>query len=68
MNVKPATKNPLATEEIGGMIDMIQTLIDKGYAYERMEQFITVPENLKGMESCHIKIWTICSPADVPFL
>ena len=30
MNVKPATKNPLATEEIGGMIDMIQTLIDKG--------------------------------------
>lgn len=35
MNVKPATKNPLATEEIGGMIDMIQTLIDKGYAYEK---------------------------------
>ena len=28
MNVKPATKNPLTTEEIGGMIDMIQTLID----------------------------------------
>lgn len=35
MNVKLATKNPLATEEIGGMIDMIQTLIDKGYAYEK---------------------------------
>ena len=35
MNVKPATKNPLATEEIGGMIEMIQTLIDKGYAYEK---------------------------------
>ena len=33
MNVKPATKHPLATEEIDGMIDMIQTLIDKGYAY-----------------------------------
>lgn len=33
MNVKPATKHPLATEEIGGMIDLIQTLIDKGYAY-----------------------------------
>ena len=33
MNVKPATKNPLATQEIDGMIDMIQTLIDKGYAY-----------------------------------
>ena len=33
MNVKPATTHPLATEEIGGMLDMIQTLIDKGHAY-----------------------------------
>ncbi len=33
MNVKPATTHPLATQEISGMIDMIQTLIDKGYAY-----------------------------------
>ena len=33
LNVKPATKNPLATEEICGMLDMIQTLIKKGYAY-----------------------------------
>lgn len=33
MNVKPATTHPLATEEIGGMVEMIQTLIDKGYAY-----------------------------------
>ena len=35
MYIKPATKNPLATEEICGMVDMIQTLIDKGYAYEK---------------------------------
>ena len=35
MNIQPATKNPLATEEIDGMISMIQTLIDKGYAYEK---------------------------------
>ena len=35
MNIKPATKNPLATEEICGMVDMIQTLIDKRYAYEK---------------------------------
>ncbi len=35
MNIKPATKNPLATEEICGMVDMIQTLIEKGYAYEK---------------------------------
>lgn len=35
MNVKPATTSPLATEEIGGMIEMIQTLISKGFAYEK---------------------------------
>ena len=33
MNVKPATTAPQATQEIQGMINMIQTLIDKGYAY-----------------------------------
>ena len=33
MNVKPATTHPLATQEIDGMIDMIETLIEKGYAY-----------------------------------
>lgn len=35
MNVKPATKHPLATEEICGMVEMVQDLIDKGYAYEK---------------------------------
>ncbi|WP_461815976.1 cysteine--tRNA ligase [Faecalimonas sp.] len=35
MNVKPATKHPLATEEICGMIEMISDLIEKGYAYEK---------------------------------
>ena len=34
MNVRPATTHPLATQEIPGMIEMISTLIDKGYAYE----------------------------------
>lgn len=33
MNVKPATTHPQATNEIQGMIDMINTLIEKGYAY-----------------------------------
>ena len=33
MNVKPATVHPQATQEIDGMISMIQTLMDKGYAY-----------------------------------
>ena len=33
MNVKPATVHPKATEEICGMEEMIQELIDKGHAY-----------------------------------
>ena len=33
MNVKPATTHPLATREIPGMLEMITTLIKKGYAY-----------------------------------
>ncbi len=33
LNVKPATTHPKATEEIDGMLEMIQTLIEKGYAY-----------------------------------
>ncbi|WP_167958187.1 cysteine--tRNA ligase [Anaerosporobacter faecicola] len=35
LNVKPATTHPLATQEIDGMIEMIQTLIEKGHAYEK---------------------------------
>lgn len=33
MNVREATVHPQATQEIDGMIEMIQTLMDKGYAY-----------------------------------
>ena len=33
LNVKPATVHPQATQEIDGMLSMIQTLIDKGHAY-----------------------------------
>lgn len=33
MNVRPATAHPLATEEIAGMLEMIQTLLDKNHAY-----------------------------------
>ncbi|MFA9465468.1 MAG: cysteine--tRNA ligase [Velocimicrobium sp.] len=35
LNVMEATKHPRATEEIDGMIEMIQTLIEKGHAYEK---------------------------------
>ena len=34
MNVRPATTHPRATQEIPGMIEMIRTLMDKGFAYE----------------------------------
>lgn len=33
MNVREATTHPKATQEIDGMIEMIETLIEKGYAY-----------------------------------
>ena len=33
LNIKPATTHPQATQEICGMLDMIGTLIEKGYAY-----------------------------------
>lgn len=35
LNVKPATTRPRATQEIDGMIAMIQELINKGHAYEK---------------------------------
>ena len=35
MNVLPATTHPQATQEIGGMIEMISTLIENGHAYEK---------------------------------
>lgn len=33
MNIRPATTHPLATQEIDGMINMISSLMEKGYAY-----------------------------------
>jgi cysteinyl-tRNA synthetase len=33
LHVRPASVHPLATQEIDGMIQMIKTLIDKGFAY-----------------------------------
>ena len=34
LGTKPPTASPLATDNISGMIDLIQDLIDKGYAYD----------------------------------
>jgi len=35
LRVKPAWKYPRATDHIGEMLEMIQTLIDRGHAYEQ---------------------------------
>lgn len=35
LNVMPATTHPKATEEIDGMIEMIEKLIEKGHAYAK---------------------------------
>ena len=59
MNIKPATKNPKATEEIGGMLDMIQTLIDKDMLMLlQTVPCISVPEASRTTASCLIRIWT----------
>ncbi|MBR5590774.1 MAG: class I tRNA ligase family protein, partial [Anaerotignum sp.] len=34
LNVKRATVHPRVTDEMDGIIDMVKTLIDKGFAYE----------------------------------
>ena len=62
MNVKPATTHPQATQEIGGMIEMIQTLIEKGYAYVVADGtvYFRTSKFCKSTENCPTKIWTIC--------
>ena len=68
MNIEPATKNPLATEEIGGMISMIETLIEKGYAYEKNGTVYYRTRKFKDYGKLSIRTLTIFSQADVPFL
>ena len=50
MNVKPATTHPQATQEIGGMLEMIQILIDKGHAYVAADG--TVYFRTKSFKGC----------------
>lgn len=35
LNIRPATVHPKATETMDSIIELVQTLVDKGYAYER---------------------------------
>ena len=68
MNVKPATTNPLATQEIEGMIQLIQTLMDKGYAYEKNGTVTTEPASSKSTVNCPTRIWMIFVPESAHFL
>lgn len=56
LNVKEATKHPLATEEIQGMIEMISKLIEKDMLMTQTEQSITEQESSKIMVSFLRKI------------
>ena len=51
LNVKRATVHPRVTEEMDGIIAMVQTLIDKGFAYEDMALFIMIQRSLPITES-----------------
>mgnify|MGYP000408813558 CR=1 FL=1 len=62
MNIKPATTHPLATQEIGGMIDMIQTLIAKAMPTMSTVRFITALESLRAMASFQRRILMIWKP------
>ena len=53
--MKP-TIEPKATEHIQGMIDMTQSLIKKGYAYEKNGHVYFEVNSLKIMENYLIKI------------
>jgi cysteinyl-tRNA synthetase len=65
LNVKPATKNPKATEEIDGMIEMISTLIEKGMPMRKTVPFISEPEVLKNTVSYPKRILTNWKPEAV---
>ena len=67
MNVRPATTHPLATQEIDGMIEMIQTLIDKGYAYEVNGTVYFRVKNFMNTENFPIRTWKTFSLASVLF-
>ena len=44
MNIRPATTHPQATREIGGMIEMIQKLIDTGLCRKRRHSLLPHPQ------------------------
>ena len=48
LGIRPATVHPRATENIDGIIEIVKTLIDKGYAYESAGDVYFQPKKFKG--------------------
>ena len=65
LNVKEATTHPKATEEIDGMIEMIQTLIDKGYAYVVNGTVYYRTRKFEGYGKLSKNLWMICRQVSV---
>jgi len=51
LNLKPDSKNPRATEIIDFMIQVIETLIEKGYAYESNNSVYFAVKTYRGYET-----------------
>ena len=58
LNCQKPTFEPKATENIPLMIEMINQLIKKGYAYSNNHHVYFEVKNLKTTENYQIKIWT----------
>ena len=66
MNVKPATVHPQATQEICGMLEMIQTLIDKNHAYVAGDGTVYFRTgSFKEYGKLSIRTWMSFSPDSV---
>ena len=68
LHVEEATTHPQATKEIPDMIAMVETLIEKGYAYEVNGTVYFRTRKFSDMVSFLRRILTICVPETVNFL
>ena len=65
LNIMEATAHPKATEEIQGMVNLIDVLVKKGFAIRWTVRCTMTPLPFLPMESCLIRIWRIFVPVFV---
>ena len=65
LGVREATVHPRATENIQQIIEIIQTLMDKGLAYESKGDVYFRTEKYDGYGKLSHQSWTTCRPAPV---